>query len=78
MHLMARGTENYEVADSVVTALAVDMADLQNIGDAKAAVSAHWWILRECQSPIIDAFHMGQWVCLLTKTISGAAPIPSE
>jgi hypothetical protein len=57
VHLVACRTENNEVADSVVTALAVYMAHLQNIGDAEAAVRAHWRILRECQLPIIDAFH---------------------
>jgi hypothetical protein len=76
VHLVAGWTEDDEVADVIVAALTVDMAHLQDVGDAEAAMGADRRIFLECQLAIIDAFHKAQRCCPLTSQISDPAPLP--
>jgi hypothetical protein len=59
-HLVTGGTENHEVSDVIVRALAVNVADLQHVANAEAAMRAHRGIMLECELAIINVVHTKQ------------------
>lgn len=54
---MTGRTENHEIANLIIRALAIDMANLQNIGNPEAAVRTHGRIVLKCELPIVDTLH---------------------
>ena len=57
---MACGAENDQIADVIICALAINMADLQDIGDAEAAMRSDRRIMLERELSIVYAGHVEQ------------------
>ena len=78
MHLVACGTQNHKITDIIVGALAVQMAHLQHVADAEAAIGANWRVLRERKLSIIDSFYrrLAHVISLRRNTKQAQLPPP--